>query len=102
MQAATLEHTVKTLTESGLIEAGIITKVDDAVNLGGALSAAIEHKLPIAYWSDGQKISSHLYAAKPQQLVAKAVEMMRSNSQTSDPAAMNPMGHTTKNPSSHA
>jgi len=102
MQAATLDHTVKTLTHSGLIEAAIITKVDDAINLGGALSAAIEHKLPIAYWSDGQKISSHLYAAKPQQLVAKAVEMMRANPQTSDPTAMNPMGDSTKYPSSHA
>lgn len=101
MQAATLSHTVKTLTDSGLIEAGIITKVDDAVNLGGALSAAIEHKLPIAYWSDGQKISSHLYAAKPQQLVAKAVEMVRANPQASDSTAINPMGDTTKYPSNH-
>ncbi len=101
MQAATLEHTVKTLTDAGIIEAGIITKVDDAINLGGVLSAAIQNKLPIAYWSDGQKISASLYAAKPQQLVAKAVELVRATSKTTDSPGINPMDDTTKNPTYH-
>ena len=102
MQAATLDHTVKMLTDPGLIEAGIITKVDDALNLGGALSAVIQHKLPVAYWSDGQKVSSHLHAAKPQQLVAKAVAMIRTTSQAPTITDINTMSETTKYPSSHA
>jgi flagellar biosynthesis protein FlhF len=102
MQAATLDHIVKTLTASGLIEAGILTKVDDAINLGGALSAAIQHKLPIAYWSDGQKISSHLYPAKSQQLVSKAVAMVRTTPKNSNLEAQNTMGDTTQFSSNHA
>jgi len=102
MQVATLDHTVKILTDAGVIEAGIITKVDDAINLGGALSAVIQHKLPVAYWSDGQKVSSHLYAAKPQQLVAKAVAMIRTPSQAPTITDINTMSKTTKYPSSHA
>ncbi len=102
MQAATLDHIVKTLTASGLVEAGILTKVDDAINLGGALSAAIQHKLPIAYWSDGQKIASHLYPAKSQQLVSKAIAMVRTTPKNPNLEAQNTMAETTRFSSNHA
>jgi len=102
MQTATLDHIVKILTASGFIEAGILTKVDDAINLGGALSAAIQHKLPIAYWSSGQKISSHLYPAKSQQLVSKAIAMVRSTPKNPNLEAQNIMADTTKLSSNHA
>ena len=40
----------------------VITKVDEAVSLGGVLSALVRHKLPAAYISDGQRVPEDLVA----------------------------------------
>lgn len=44
--------------------AGILTKVDETVTTGAALSALIESKLPLAFISDGQKVPENLRPAK--------------------------------------
>jgi len=41
----------------------IITKVDEAASLGAVISAALRHRLPIAYLCDGQRIPADLHAA---------------------------------------
>jgi flagellar biosynthesis protein FlhF len=41
----------------------IITKVDEAASLGGVISAALRHRLQIAYLCDGQRIPADLHAA---------------------------------------
>jgi flagellar biosynthesis protein FlhF len=41
----------------------ILTKVDEAASLGGALSAVLRHKLQIAYVCDGQRVPEDLHAA---------------------------------------
>jgi flagellar biosynthesis protein FlhF len=102
MQSATLNHIVIALSASDVITGGIITKVDEAINLGASLAAAIQHKLPIAYWCDGQKISSHLYAAKAQHLIAKAVTMVRITEPASNATANITTGDTTIDTSNHA
>ncbi len=58
------------------VAGAIITKVDEALNLGGALTAVINGELPVACWSDGLDVNSHLYQATAKHLVAKAVTMV--------------------------
>jgi flagellar biosynthesis protein FlhF len=41
----------------------IITKVDEAASLGAVISAALRHRLRIAYLCDGQRIPADLHAA---------------------------------------
>jgi flagellar biosynthesis protein FlhF len=46
-------------------EALIVTKLDEAVALGGVLSVAISGGLPVAYLSDGQRVPEDLHRAAP-------------------------------------
>lgn len=46
-------------------EALIVTKLDEAVALGGVLSLAISNNLPVAYLSDGQRVPEDLHRAAP-------------------------------------
>jgi flagellar biosynthesis protein FlhF len=41
----------------------VLTKVDEAASLGGAISVALRHKLKIAYVCDGQRVPEDLHAA---------------------------------------
>jgi flagellar biosynthesis protein FlhF len=65
-----------------------ITKVDEAVNLGGILSALIRHKMAAAYYSDGQRVPEDLAPARPHQLVSRAVEISSHNGSTADDEVM--------------
>jgi len=58
-------------------EACILTKVDEAASLGGVLSAAIRHKLKIAYVCDGQRVPEDMHAAEERRiwLVRAALQM---------------------------
>jgi flagellar biosynthesis protein FlhF len=57
----------------------ILTKVDEAASLGGVLSAAIRHKLKIAYLCNGQRVPEDIHAAEPRRvwLVRAALHMKR-------------------------
>ena len=55
----------------------VLTKLDEATSLGGALSALIRFKLPLAYVSDGQRVPEDLNPARAHQLIARAVELSR-------------------------
>lgn len=65
-----------------------ITKIDEAMNLGGMLSALIRHKLSAAYVSDGQRVPEDLAPARAHQLVSKAVEIASHNGNTADDEVM--------------
>ncbi|MBV1930093.1 MAG: flagellar biosynthesis protein FlhF [Porticoccaceae bacterium] len=54
----------------------IITKVDEAVNLGGMLSTLIQHRLPTMFISNGQQIPEDIRVAKPIELVKIARDLM--------------------------
>lgn len=41
----------------------VLTKVDEAASLGGAISAVLRHKLRVAYVCDGQRVPEDLHAA---------------------------------------
>ena len=55
----------------------ILTKVDETTSLGGALSVAVEHDLPIAYYNDGQKVPEDIHPARAHKLVARSVAIMQ-------------------------
>ena len=66
----------------------VITKVDEAVSLGGILSALVRHKLPAAYLSDGQRVPEDLHVARAHGLVSRAVEIASHNGSTADDEVM--------------
>ncbi|HEY6452245.1 MAG TPA: hypothetical protein VIX87_06570, partial [Steroidobacteraceae bacterium] len=54
-----------------------LTRLDEAVSLGGTLSALARTQLPIAYVCDGPAIPDDLRPARPHQLVVRAIELSR-------------------------
>ncbi|MCW8882531.1 MAG: flagellar biosynthesis protein FlhF [Sedimenticola sp.] len=62
----------------------ILTKVDEAGSLGGALSALIHKSLPLAFVADGQKVPEDLHLARSHTLVSKAVACSNGGGEYSD------------------
>lgn len=59
----------------------IFTKLDEAATLGGALTVAINHRLPVAYVGDGQRVPEDMHPARSHNLVNRSVMMMQENAQ---------------------
>lgn len=55
----------------------VLTKLDEATSMGGAISMLIRSQLPVAYVSDGQRIPEDLLPARAHQIIAKAVDLSR-------------------------
>lgn len=53
----------------------VITKLDEAGSLGGALTVAVRHQLPITYLGVGQRVPEDLQPARAHRLVSHAVPM---------------------------
>jgi flagellar biosynthesis protein FlhF len=62
----------------------VLTKLDEATSLGGAISTLVRTNLPLAYISDGQRVPEDLSQARAHQLVARAVELSRKSGATAD------------------
>ncbi|TJY62840.1 flagellar biosynthesis protein FlhF [Sinimarinibacterium sp. CAU 1509] len=69
-------------------ECCVLTKVDEATRIGGALSAMIRHNLPIQYLCDGQRVPEDLHEAKPDQLVLRAMQLARQAPATIDDSTL--------------
>src|SRR5580704_11671939 len=54
-----------------------LTRLDEAVSLGGVLAAMARSQLPVAYLCDGPVIPDDLRPARAHQLVARAIELSR-------------------------
>lgn len=79
-QEAALDETVRQFSKVPLAGC-IVTKIDEAAQLGCIMSALIRHDLPAAWFSDGQRIPDDLHAAahKKLWLVNQAVECMHAS-----------------------
>lgn len=55
----------------------ILTKLDEAPNLGGALSVLIRHRLPLDYITDGQRVPEDISVADARVLVCRAAQSLR-------------------------
>jgi flagellar biosynthesis protein FlhF len=71
-QAAVLEESVQRFA-AFQPSAVLLTKLDEAASLGGALSALIGAGLPVSYVAEGPRIPEDLAPARAHQLVARAV-----------------------------
>ncbi len=54
----------------------ILTKVDEAAQLGSALSVLIQRGLPLAYVADGQKVPEDLHLGRANLIVGQAASLM--------------------------
>ena len=79
-QEAALDETVREFSRVPL-EGCIVTKIDEAAQLGCIISTLIRNDLPAAWFSDGQRIPDDLHAAarKKLWLVNQAVECMEAS-----------------------
>jgi flagellar biosynthesis protein FlhF len=58
----------------------VLTKLDEATNLGGVLDTVIRYKLPVHYVSTGQKVPENLYVAAKKFLIKSAFCIPRDGS----------------------
>ena len=82
-QPAVLEETLDAFGRVRL-QGAIITKVDEAASLGGVLGALVNHRLPVAWVCDGQRVPEDLQPARAQNLVNRAVALMQQHGQETD------------------
>lgn len=80
-QRSLQDDVIRAFAPAGL-QGCILTKIDEAASLGEILSVLIQHKLPIAYVSDGQKVPDNLHKARGKLLVREAVKLMQQTRQT--------------------
>jgi len=82
-QASTLREVMRSFSKSSL-EGCILTKIDETTILGGALSTLIRYQLPIAYYSDGQRVPEDMYPARAHSMISRAVSLMQQQEMISE------------------
>lgn len=82
-QLAALNQTINSFSKVKLSGA-IVTKLDEAASLGGVITAAIRHQLPLTYCGTGQRVPEDLQQAKNHRLVSKAVSLMQNYAEQFD------------------
>ena len=82
-QAGAIEESVERFAAANP-QSCILTKLDEATSLGGAISTLIRARIPLAYLSDGQRVPEDLSAARSHQLIARAVQLSRQARATAD------------------
>lgn len=82
-QTAVLEEAIQTFGDLDPF-ACVLTKLDEAAALGGAISALIRHGLALAYVTDGQNVPEDLHWAKSKRvaLIDQAVKLSASSDYT--------------------
>lgn len=62
----------------------MLTKLDEATSLGGAISTLIRARLPVTYVSEGQRVPEDMAPARAHQLIARAVDLSRKSGASAD------------------
>ena len=68
-------ETIKTFRNK--IDACILSKLDEAANLGAVLSNVIESQIKISYISDGQRVPEDIHDIDSKDIVDRSVSLMR-------------------------
>ncbi len=79
-QAATLDEVVGAF-QGAELDGCVLTKLDECTSLGGILSTIMERHLPLAFFSDGQRVPEDIYPATPE-LIAERVEALAGGTET--------------------
>ncbi|MGA7800588.1 MAG: flagellar biosynthesis protein FlhF [Gammaproteobacteria bacterium] len=75
-QQSVLDESVRAF-RAGALDGCILTKMDEAASLGGALSVIVRHDLPLGYVGDGQRVPEDMHPARSHNLVSRAVTLMQ-------------------------
>lgn len=87
MQRVAMDRILSVLRKAG-IAGCILTKVDEAAALGDAFTSLLRHRVPVAYWTDGQRIEKDLYRADAGDLVSRAVRLSKARHVNKDDRLM--------------
>jgi flagellar biosynthesis protein FlhF len=82
-QAGAVEETVKRYAPANPA-CCVLTKIDEAASLGGALSVLIKARLPVSYLSEGQRVPEDLRPARALELVSTAVRLAKASGAAAD------------------
>jgi flagellar biosynthesis protein FlhF len=82
-QAGAVEETVKRFAPANPA-CCVLTKLDEAASLGGALSVLIRARLPVSYLSEGQRVPEDLRPARALELVSTAVRLAKATGAAAD------------------
>jgi flagellar biosynthesis protein FlhF len=82
-QAGALEEAVQRFKPANPASC-LLTKLDEATSLGGALSVLIRARLPLSYTSDGQRVPEDLRPARSLELVSQAVRLAKATGAAAD------------------
>jgi flagellar biosynthesis protein FlhF len=82
-QAGALEEAVQRFRPANPASC-LLTKLDEATSLGGALSVLIRARLPLSYTSDGQRVPEDLRPARSLELVSHAVRLAKATGAAAD------------------
>jgi len=67
-----------------VLQGCILTKVDEALQLGNVLTVLIEKQLPIAYMSNGQRVPEDLEKVRAKELMDKAIFLGQQNNNSNE------------------
>ncbi|WP_029407201.1 flagellar biosynthesis protein FlhF [Thiomicrorhabdus sp. Milos-T2] len=79
-QLSVMKDIVKSFSEV-VLTGCILTKVDEAVQLGNVLTVLIEDQLPIIYMSNGQRVPEDLEPVRTRELIDRAIVLGQQNTQ---------------------
>ncbi len=77
-QGNTLEDVVRAYRGADL-DGCILTKIDEAISLGGALDVIVRHKLPVHYITNGQRVPEDLHLVNAMYLVERAFRQIETS-----------------------
>lgn len=79
------------------IEGCILSKVDEASSLGDVFTAFIRTQMPMAYWTDGQRVTAHLHPTISKELLSRALQMVKDQEEALRSQALSISGHLSHN-----
>jgi flagellar biosynthesis protein FlhF len=82
-QAGAIEETIVRFSAAQPASC-ILTKMDEAASLGGALSALTRAQLSLSYLCDGQHLAEDIKPARAHQLVVRALQLSRTSGAAAD------------------
>lgn len=82
-QLLSMDETIRALSGAPP-HACVVTKIDEATSLGAVLSTVVQHKIPVAYMSHGQRVPEDITLARAHQLVSEAVTITCQTGQECD------------------
>jgi flagellar biosynthesis protein FlhF len=82
-QRSALGHAIRSFGAAQPL-AAVLTKVDEAAELGGVFSGLMDAKLPLAFTTDGQRVPEDIQVARASSLVSQAVGLSEASDSRPD------------------